>query len=214
MALVCNEGLRGGRLYRLKNPATKSQQGAICYKMSGDKYIIDDQHATHFITCRVIRWIDIFTRVEYKNLIVDSLNYCTLHKGLHLNAWVIMSNHLHLVASVKAPSRLSDFLRDFKKFTSKAITKQITEGHESRKDWLLDMFSFEARRSQRAEKYKMWDDSNHAIDLTHLSVSQKINYIHENPVRAGYVYEPHHYPYSSASDYVGKPGLIKNIELV
>ena len=182
--------------------------------MSGDKYIIDDQHATHFITCRVIRWIDIFTRVEYKNLIVDSLNYCTLHKGLHLNAWVIMSNHLHLVASVKAPSRLSDFLRDFKKFTSKAITKQITEGHESRKDWLLDMFSFEARRSQRAEKYKMWDDSNHAVDLTHLSVSQKISYIHENPVRAGYVYEPHHYPYSSASDYAGKPGLVKNIELV
>ena len=49
---------------------------------------------------------------------------------------------------------------------------------ESRKEWLLDKFSFEAKRTRRAENYKVWKDDNHAIDLSHIDLMEKVNYIH------------------------------------
>lgn len=115
--------------------------------MSGDRYLISDQQARYFLTMTVIQWIDVFSRREYRDILVDSLNYCIKAKGVDIYAWVIMSNHVHLVVGCRAPHRLSDFLRDLKKFTSKRIVEKITEIPESRRDWLLDKFSFEARRS-------------------------------------------------------------------
>jgi putative transposase len=120
-----------------------------------------------------------------------------------------MTNHVHLAARTKEPSNLSDFLRDFKKFTSKRFIEKIQEIPESRREWLLDRFSFEARRTRRAENFKVWTDDNHAIDLSSIDVMQKINYIHENPVRAGWVYQPEEYVYSSAMDYAGRKGLVE-----
>jgi REP element-mobilizing transposase RayT len=177
--------------------------------MSGDKYYISDQHATYFLTLTVVRWIDIFSREHYRNILVDSLNYCIKEKGLTVHSWVIMSNHVHLVASCEAPHRMSDFLRDFKKFTSKRITEAVAEIPESRRFWLLDAFSFEAKRTGRAKEYKLWKDDNHAIDLTNIDLLEKINYIHENPVRAGLVAAPEHYLFSSALDYCNGKGLVK-----
>jgi putative transposase len=177
--------------------------------MSGDRYFINDQQATYFITCTVINWIDLFTRNDYKMQIVDSLNYCVKEKGLRINAWVLMSNHLHLICRTESPYRFSDFLRDFKKFTSKGFISTIDQIQESRREWLLDKFAFEARRSGRAENYKVWQDDNHAIDMRNVDLWQKVNYIHENPIRAGYVDLPEHYLYSSARDYAGMKGLVE-----
>lgn len=179
--------------------------------MSGDRYLISDQQARYFLTLSVIYWIDIFTRKDYRDIIVNSLNYCIQNKGLDVYAWVIMSNHVHLIVGCKSPHRMSDFLRDFKKFTSKKIIDTIEQINESRAHWLLDKFSFEARRSGRARDYKVWTDDNHAIDLDNFSISmmEKIGYIHENPVRAGLVLYPDEYLYSSAADYSRKrKGLV------
>jgi hypothetical protein len=103
---------------------------------------------------------------------------------------------------------MSDFLRDFKKFMSKAFIQNIKLPEESRKDWLLDKFSFEAKRSRRAEKYKVWRDDNHAILMEGIDPIQKLHYIHDNPVRAGIVLHPDEYLYSSAKDYAGEKGLV------
>ncbi|WP_420387842.1 REP-associated tyrosine transposase [Roseivirga sp.] len=177
--------------------------------MSGDTYKIQDQFGYYFLTITVIHWIDIFTRVDYRDVIVDSLNYCIQFKKLEINAWVIMSNHVHLVGRVDAPVGMSAFLRDFKKFTSKRILDLIQEIPESRKDWLLDKFGFEARRTRRAENFKLWKDGNHAVSLQNIDALSKINYIHMNPVRAHLVASPEHYLYSSAIDYAGGKGLVK-----
>jgi len=181
--------------------------------MGGSRYIITDQNQTYFITCTLVGWIDLFTRPEYKNIIVDSLNYCIHNKGLVLNAWVLMTNHLHFIGRCNEPHKMSDFLRDFKKFTSKQLTAAIVEIPESRRDWLLDKFSFEARRTSRAENYKIWQDNNHPIDLQEIDPDQKLNYIHENPVKAGIVEFPEQYLYSSARDYTGIKGLV-DIEII
>lgn len=140
---------------------------------------------------------------------VDSLNYCIAHKGLELNAWVVMSNHIHLVGRAEEGFRMWEILRDFKKHTSKKIMEAIQELPESRREWLMDKFAFEARRTGRAENYKLWRDDNHAIDLTNRHAMEKIDYIHNNPVRAGWVEFPSHYLYSSAKDYAGEKGLVK-----
>ena len=84
--------------------------------MSGDRYFIRDQHQTYFITCTIVEWIDLFSRPCYKNTITDSLNYCIKAKALKVNGWVLMTNHLHILARCKEPHRMSDFLRNFKKF--------------------------------------------------------------------------------------------------
>lgn len=177
--------------------------------MSGDRYKITDQHQTYFITCTIVHWIDLFTRTDYKEIVVNSLNYCIDEKGLVVNGWVLMSNHLHLLARCSEPHRMSDFLRDFKKFTSKHFASAITEIPESRRDWLLDKFQFEAKRSRRAEFYKIWRDDNHAINMAGIDMLEVLHYIHDNPVRAGIVENPEDYLYSSARDYAGKQGLVK-----
>lgn len=177
--------------------------------MSGDKYFINDQHGIYFLTVTVVNWIGLFTRIDYRDIIVDSLNYCVKHKGLIIYAWVIMSNHLHLVCQTGPPHRMSDFLRDFKKFTSKEIIRTIKSINESRKSWMLNVFRFMAKATGRARDYKVWRDDNHAIDLSIIDMVEKINYVHENPVRAGWVDCIEHYLYSSAIDYSGGKGLVK-----
>ena len=177
--------------------------------MPGDRYKISDQYATYFSTLTIIKWIDLFSRRNYRDILVDSLNYCHKNKGLEVFSYVIMSNHMHLIARTHPPFKFSDFLRDYKKFTSKAIMKEMDLINESRREWLVDKFEFEARKTGRAENCKIWKDSNHAIEIDgKVSLWQKINYIHDNPVRAGLVAEPEHYIYSSARDYTGKKGVL------
>jgi putative transposase len=182
--------------------------------MSGDKYSMSDKAGCYFVTFTVIHWIDIFSRKEYRDIIVDSLNYCIEQKGLIVYAWVIMSNHIHLVITTKSDDgNISDIIRDFKKHTSKEITKAIQSIPESRKEWLLNAMSKEAKRIGRATYYKLWKDDNHAvtIDGKIVGIKDRINYVHDNPVRNGLVEEQWDYVYSSAKDYQGKKGLV-NIE--
>lgn len=103
----------------------------------GLSYTIKNQHAPHFITCTVHQWVDVFTRAEYVNILLDSIRYCQKHKGLEVHSWVIMSNHFHMVLSSRK-SNLSDIIRDLKKYTSKKIYEAIKQNPaESRKKWML-----------------------------------------------------------------------------
>ncbi len=182
--------------------------------MSGDKYSISDKVGCYFVTFTVIHWIDIFSRKEYRDIIVDSLNYCIAEKGLKVYAWVIMSNHIHLIITTKSEEgNISNIIRDFKKFTSKEITKAIQTIPESRREWILNAMSKEAGRIGRATYYKLWKDDNHAITIDGkiIGIKERIHYIHDNPVRNGLVEKEWDYVYSSAKDYQGKKGLV-NIE--
>jgi putative transposase len=179
-----------------------------------DRYIIADKEATYFLTMTVVHWIDLFTRREYKDIVVDSLNYCVRQKGVIIYGWVLMTNHLHLIARVENPHTMSNFLRDFKKFTSKSCMEVVQCIHESRKDFLLDKFGFEAFITRRAEQYKVWQDGNHPVLLeTQAFLLQRLHYLHDNPVRQGIVENPEEYLYSSAVDYSGRKGLVK-VELI
>jgi putative transposase len=177
--------------------------------MSGDNYFITDQNAVYFLTFTATDWVDIFTRKEYKIEIVNSLNYCIQNRGLTLWAWCLMTNHIHLVCKANDGFKLSDIIRDFKKFTAKAIVKLVGEVNESRRDWLLYRFEYAGKFDNRIKKYKFWQDTNHAVLLdTEDMIYQRVNYTHENPVRALIVAEPQEYLFSSARDYAGEKGYV------
>jgi len=113
----------------------------------------------YFITSTVVDWMDVFTRPVYKHIVVDSLKYCQDHKGLELFAWVLMTNHLHMIAGANGTQQIGDVLRDFKKFTSKGIVKAIEQNQlESRKEWLMDRFWFRSANDSKIKNYKFWQD--------------------------------------------------------
>lgn len=167
------------------------------------------------MTFQVIGWVDIFTRQIYRDIVLDSFRYCQKHKGLELNAYVIMSNHIHVIMASKH-EKLGSLLRDMKAHQARQILAAIQEGPESRKEWMLNMFQYAASGHQQNEKFQFWKHDNHPIFLDPLvpeRARQRLNYIHQNPVRAGWVAEAHEYLYSSASNYAGLGGLI-DVELM
>ena len=174
---------------------------------------IVDQSATYFLTFTIVNWIDIFTRQRYRDIVLDSLNYCIKQKQLTAYGWVIMSNHIHLITS-SSNNDLSGTIRDFKKFTSKEIIKSIQDFPESRREWLLNTFEFEAKKNGKNKLFKLWQNRNHPVELLSSKfLMQKLDYIHNNPVEAGIVKGPHEYIYSSAGDYAGNIGLV-DVDLV
>lgn len=172
---------------------------------------VNDQNAVYFLTLTIVDWIDIFTRKEYKEEVVDSLNFCVERKGLEIYAWCLMSNHLHLLCRSKEAFNLSDTIQDFKKFTAKKIIESLEkESVESRANWILERLKLNGATQQRISKYKFWKDGLHAIWIESPEFfEQKLHYIHQNPVMAMVVDEPGEYLFSSARDYDGKKGLVK-----
>lgn len=176
-------------------------------------YVIRDQDKIHFITATVIDWIDVFTRKSFKDVVIESLAYCIKEKGMLLYGYVIMSNHIHFIVQSK-DGRLSDLIRDFKKFTAKNILEKIQTEPESRREWMLERFKKATETHGRNKNYQFWQYGNHAEDIySHKFMWSKLDYIHLNPVRAGIVEKASHYRYSSASNYVNNEGLL-NVEIV
>lgn len=175
------------------------------------KYKVGEDALPHFVTFSVVGWVDVFSRESYKEIFVNSLKYCQEHKGLNLHAWVVMTNHVHLIIS-SSSNKIEHLVRDIKKYSSKQIVAAIQENPtESRKEWMLNLFSYAGRNNSNNKEYQFWKQDYHPIELdNHEKLKQRLDYLHENPVRSGLVWEPWHYKYSSAIDYFTKEqGLLK-----
>jgi putative transposase len=177
-------------------------------------YTIQNEDKLHFITFATVQWIDVFTRSEYCDIVVDSLNYCIAEKGLVVYGWCLMSNHIHLLAR-SSKDDLSGVMRDLKKFTSKKIFSAIEKNpEESRKNWMMWIFKSTGEANKNNEKIQFWQQTLHAIEVWSGNViQQKLDYIHQNPVKARIVTTAESYYWSSAIDYSGGKGVVK-IELI
>ena len=163
----------------------------------GLTYTIKNQEGQYFITCTVHQWADVFTRELYKEILLDSIRHCQKNKGLQVYGWVLMSNHIHMIISSNK-NKLSDIIRDFKKYTATKIAEAISNNpKESRKGWLLWLLVKE-------EEISFWQDGYHGEEIFTVDFFEtKLNYIHLNPVRAGLVEKEEEYLYSSCGDYYG-----------
>jgi len=170
---------------------------------------IHEPDKAYFIIMTTVGWVDLFTRKNHKMTIVDSLDYCQKNKGLEIFGWVLMYNHLHLICRAADGYRLTDILRDFKRFTSKKITKQIEDDLDSRKEWLLPLLQKFCEHLKRKQQYKLWQDGNHAkVIYSNKFFFEKLNYIHQNPIQDMIVGNPEDYLYSSARNYAELPNLL------
>lgn len=173
-------------------------------------YKFHNPDGLYFVSFATVEWVDVFTRREYKDLLIENLRFCQQEKGLELFAWCIMTNHVHLIGRAQEGHLFQDILRDYKKFTSKRLVEMITDHPaESKKEWMLRKFSVAGRYNHNNKYFQFWQQDNRPIELfsTHVT-QQKLDYLHNNPVVAGFVHEPHHYIYSSAIDYSGGKGLL------
>ncbi|WP_185968903.1 transposase [Carboxylicivirga sp. M1479] len=99
-------------------------------------YKIDNQEGAYFITLQIVNWADLFSRQVYRDIVINNLQYCIANKGLIVYAYVIMSNHIHLLVQ-SSNGQLSNTIRDFKSYTSKKFIQHIEQNNESRSEWLL-----------------------------------------------------------------------------
>jgi len=166
------------------------------------KYKFRDKKGAYFISFATVNWIDVFTRVEYFDIVIESLDYCRKNKGMEIYGYCIMPSHVHLIfrSENEDPSGL---IRDFKGFTSRKLLKAIEEHpQESRKEWMLELFRKAGEKNSNVKNRQFWQHNNHPIEIWSLKVfEQKLNYVHQNPVESGFVTNPIDWKYSSAKNY-------------
>lgn len=171
--------------------------------MPRSRYTVRQNHAPHFMTATVNHWLPLFTRPATVNIVLDSWRYLQQEAGFVLYVYVILENHLHLIAA--APD-LSHTMQRFKSYTARQIIEHLEQQGSHR---LLEWLAWCKRMHKTESTYQVWEEGNHPQLIEAESVMrQKLDYIHQNPVKRGYVEQPEHWRYSSARNYLGQPGLI------
>lgn len=178
------------------------------------KYKFHDPESLYFISFATVFWIDVFIRNEYKKILLESWKYCQQEKGLKIYAWIIMSNHVHMIIGSEG-TPLENIIRDMKSYTSRKLKEAIKGNrYESRREWMLEMMECAGLKNSNNTNFQFWQQHNQPIELSdNRMMDQKLDYLHNNPVVAGIVDKPEAYVYSSARDYCGIKGLL-DIELI
>ena len=172
--------------------------------MGRSRYTIYEPAAPHFLTCTVINWLPLFTRPDTAQIILDSLIYLQENRGLRLYAYVLLENHLHLVAQA---DDLAKEVSSFKSYTAKMLVRYFEQHSVTR---ILQQLHKHKKQHKKDRQHQVWQEGSYPQLLqNHEMLLQKIEYIHCNPVKRGYVEKPEHWRYSSARNYAGLPGLIE-----
>lgn len=177
------------------------------------KYKFRDNRKLYFVSFAVVYWIDVFIRNEYRQVLLDSMTYCIENKGLEVYCWCIMTNHVHLIIG-SHDKPLPGIMRDLKSNSSRELRTAIQDNpQEGRKEWMLWLMKRAGMKNNNNRDFQFWQQHNQPIMLlSNKMVDQKVNYIHNNPVKAGFVINPEDYLYSSAMDFAGEKGpLILNV---
>ena len=173
--------------------------------MSRSRYVITEPDKPHFLTCTVVEWLPVFARPDCVSIVLNCWQYQQQHVALKLYGYAVMENHLHFIAH--AP-RLDTCLSRFKSFTAQKILRYLEQQKASRE---LERFHFACKAHKKSDRqYQFWQEGTHAeLIFSDDMMREKLEYIHNNPVKRGYVEKPEHWRYSSAKNYMGETGLIE-----
>jgi putative transposase len=163
--------------------------------------VFSEQNCAYFVTCTVVEWLPVFARDEYRRIALDALAFLRAQKHTELNAFVIMPTHFHAILWPEEGTNLSGVLRDFKRFTSRGISREAKRLGETD---ILERFTTARQRgrAQDVSQYQVWQEGSHPEMIYSLDFARrKIDYIHDNPVRAGLSGSALDWLYSSAKAY-------------
>ena len=171
--------------------------------MGRSRYKIIHPQQPHFVTLTVLHWIPVFTRPETVNILLDTLRFLS-KDGLKVYAWVVLENHCHLLLQSNA---LDHDIARLKSWTAKNLIQHLAERNIRT---VLDQLAFYKKAHKSDRTYQLWQEGVHAeLIQSEEMMWQKIEYIHHNPVKRGYVEDAVHWRYSSAKSYAGQPGLLE-----
>ena len=171
--------------------------------MGRSRYVITEPDRPHFLTCTIVQWLPVFTRPEAVAIIFNSWEYLRQHDRFQLHGYVILENHLHLIA--QAP-KLDRCIARFKSFTARQIIDLLQQRNAQT---LLRQLALAKPAHKCDREHQLWQEGVHAeLILSEAMMRQKLDYIHHNPVKRGYVDDPADWRYSSARNYLGKTGLV------
>lgn len=171
--------------------------------MGTSRYLITERDKPHFMTCTVVEWLAVFTRPETVQIILDCWQYQREQADLKLFGYVILENHQHFIA--QAPE-LDRCVASFKSYTARRIIDTLQQQKAER---LLQRSHFTKLAHKRDREYQFWQEGVHAEWVfSDAMMRQKLDYMHANPVKRGYVALPEHWRYSSAAHYAGLAGLM------
>ena len=172
--------------------------------MGRTRYKIYEPTHPHFVTCTVLHWIPIFTRQQSVQILIDCIKFLQDKDTLKVYAYVILENHMHMVVS---SNDLHKTMQSFKHFTAKQILNMLKKENVKT---ILDQLSFYKKANHKEKTYQVWEEGYQPKLIQNDDMMKiKIDYIHQNPVKRGYVDEAKHWRYSSARDYEGVDGLLK-----
>jgi REP element-mobilizing transposase RayT len=158
---------------------------------------IKEENKPYFITTSIVEKISVFLYQDFFDAIIESLKYCQKNKGLIIYGYVIVPNHIHLIIWNKE-NEIMDIIRDFKRYTAKKILilmKKYQQKH------ILNLMENAGNKIE--QQHQVWEHNNYPeIIETEKFFLQKLNYIHNNPVKRGFVKKPEDWIYSSARNYV------------
>ena len=171
--------------------------------MPRSRYRFLGSDAPYFMTMTVNHWLPVFTRPETVDIVLDSWRWLQRNEDFRLHGYVILENHIHLVA--RSPD-ISATIKRSKSYTARAIIDHLRERNVR---GLLDLMALFKRAHKTESTYQFWEEGSHPqrIETEHV-MRQKLDDIHQNPVKRGFVDLPEHWRWSSAGDYAGLPGLI------
>ncbi len=171
--------------------------------MARTRYRIFETEYPYFMTCTINAWLPVFTRSESAEVIFDSWRHLQRERDFKLFGYVILENHLHLIAS--APE-LSDVMRSFKSYTAHQLLTLLKQ-HAA--VTLLKQLRFHKLKHKADSEFQVWQEGSKPKQIQNDEMMwQKLNTIHENPVKRGFVDDPLHWRWTSARNYVRQPGLI------
>jgi len=172
--------------------------------MGRTRYKIYEPTHPHFVTCTILHWLPIFTRQESVDIILNSLKFLQKQDNLRLHAYVILENHLHMVLR---SDDLRKSMESFKKFTAREILNLLRRENATT---ILDQLAFYKKAHRKEKSFQVWEEGYQPkLIQSETMLKMKIDYIHYNPVKRGYVDKAIHWRYSSARDYEGGYGLIE-----
>jgi len=172
--------------------------------MGRSGYGIDDPRAAHFFTCTIVNWLTVFTRPATVDIVLDSFRFLQSERGLNIYGYVILENHLHMIA---ASDDIGRDVKNFKSYTAKQIVKCLVE---LRANTILKQLKFYKKLGKDDRDFQVWQEGSHPQEISSWDMMrQKLDYIHNNPVERGYVDLPEYWRYSSARNYEGESGLIE-----
>jgi putative transposase len=172
--------------------------------MSRDRYkILPDDNYPYFLTETTINWLPLFSNPAVANIVFDSLRFLVQEKRILIYAYVLMENHLHLVASAE------DLAKEMANFKSYTARRSIDFYEKERNQFILKQLALLKLPHRKDRPYQFWQEGHHPkLIQDDAMMRQKIEYIHYNPVKRGYVDEAEHWRYLSARVYSGMEGEV------